>query len=165
MKHCLIIILSVLQRFNTIIPFQGPGLTLQTSQHEISVDQKVGIVDTCMYNINTICVLHVALAIKDNESGITFIGINSNSPLSRTQTHSPCPCFSVIYYRLTQTPVISNYFLFPLGVRVNGPGFYCSHHHQLTAVWTMLSFIMNHTSLSSYYLVDKIVQKARDNRF
>ena len=27
----------------------------------------------------------------------------SNSPLSRTQTHSPCACFSFIYYRLSRT--------------------------------------------------------------
>ena len=27
-----------------------------------------------------------------------------NTLLSWTQTHSPCPCFSVIYYRLSRTP-------------------------------------------------------------
>ena len=38
----------------------------------------------------------------------------SNSPLSRTQTHSPCPCFSVIYYHPSWPPRYLEIKPFPL---------------------------------------------------
>ena len=86
---------------------------------------------TCIQITSKPMKLHIHVITFINISVFSCIQLNlaisnlviSNTPLSRTQTHSPCPCFSVMYYRLSRTPrYLKLFFVFLESLRVQDSG-------------------------------------------